>query len=430
MALFVYNVYMTLKAKRKQVGYTQIEASKICGVSLRTYKRLENDHKYVGSIKYEYCLRLISDAITTPIITKSQKEVLIIGCGYVGYATAISIEPLCHVSILDIDEEKLDLINSHISPLSREKIDVSFDAYKELPNIEFDVYIIALPTDYEEETKTYKDSLVREYVKRIRKISSSALIIIKSTVSLGFNRCLSDQNIIFVPEFLTEAHAIEEAKHPQRIVVGTFDGKPNALFKYIYRNLWRAPLLWMTYEEAETVKLFSNTYLALRVSFFNELDSLLASHNLDAQKVIKGISLDKRIGDYYNNPSFGYGGYCLPKDTLVASHLPNDNHELISSISISNEARKDKIASLIARKASILSSKAIIGVYISPYSRSRKLPVLDIATRLENKGYKVIYSKDMGIERFKKESDIILLDRYVSLFDDVKEKVFSRDLNQ
>ena len=279
-------------------------------------------------------------------------KIAVAGTGYVGLSLATLLSQRHEVVALDIMPEKVEKINNRISPIQDEYIEDYFknrelnlratldykDAFEGAKFI-----IISTPTNYDEKTGLLDTKVVKQVVEDIRKVNPKTLIVIKSTCNIGFTDSLNDENIVYCPEFLREKSALEDMRRPSRIIIGCDNKNRNVvkLGKLLQSSAFNRPqVLYMSTKEAESVKLFSNAYLAMRVSYFNELDSFAKDNNLDTHQIISGVSLDPRIGDYYNNPSPGYSGKCLPKDTKALAHLTKG--ELISSIDRSNEKRKER----------------------------------------------------------------------------------------
>ena len=326
---------MTLKELRISKKLTQVDAANITAIPLRTYKRLESDPKYSSSIKYEKCINLLKKYNKQHDKLDEKYEIAIVGAGYVGYTLGLVLSKLNNVVLIDINEERVNEINKE------SKLKASF------PNLNLyknkDYIFICVPTNFDEKTGLLDTEIVKKVVEDIRKVNIKVTIVIKSTCNIGFTNSLNDENIIYCPEFLREKYALEDMMRPSRIIIGSSkkDNKVIKLGKLLQNSaLIRPNVLYMSTKEAESVKLFSNAYLAMRVAYFNELDSFAKDNNLDTHKIISGVSLDPRIGDYYNNPSPGYGGKCLPKDTLALASLTEG--ELISSIDRSNEIRKKR----------------------------------------------------------------------------------------
>lgn len=326
---------MLLKELRLSKKITQVDAANIVGIPLRTYKRLESDPKYVGSIKYEKCINLLRKYNKHQNESLNKHEIAIVGAGYVGYTLGLVLSKHNNVVLIDTNEERVNEINKENNlkaSLSNSNI------YKNK-----DYIFICVPTNYDEHIGLLDTEIVRKVVEDIRKVNLKVTIVIKSTCNIGFTESLNDKNILYCPEFLREKYALDDMKNPSRIVIGCDNksAKITKLGKLLQNSALNRPnILHMSTKEAESVKLFSNAYLAMRVAYFNELDSFANDNNLDTHQIISGVSLDPRIGDYYNNPSPGYSGKCLPKDTLALANLTKG--ELISSINKSNEIRKKR----------------------------------------------------------------------------------------
>lgn len=438
---------MNLKDLRKVKGYTQLEVSELLNIPLRTLKRYEKDPKLVGSFKYA---QIYNNLIKIPAKTSQNYQkplkIIVVGAGYVGLSLASLLSIKNDVTVVDIDSKKVEKINNrecYIKDEYLEKMfkDSSFSLRAMCVNNNIyqnsDIVVVATNTDFNNQTNAFDMSSVVETIKQVRQENDKCLIVIKSTVPLGFTSSLNDSNIIFSPEFLREGNAIKDNMFPSRIIIGTnYMSKGVKQFAQCLLDISinNKNVIYMTSQEAEAVKLFSNAYLAMRVAYFNELDSYAETNNLNSANIIKGISLDPRIGDYYNNPSFGYGGYCLPKDTaqLENSFLSIPNNNIIRAIVESNQTRKDFIAKQIIEK---VNKKQTIGFYrISMKKGSdnyRNSASLDVANILIEKGYHVIiyepnYS-DITLDNFINESDIIIANRIDKCLKPVLNKVYTRD---
>ena len=298
-----------------------------------------------------------------------------------------------------------------------------------------DFVVISVPTDFVNEKNGYDMTSVTNTIKDIRSVNKKCLIVIKSTCPVGFTSSLDDRNIIFSPEFLREGKAIYDNLYPSRIIIGgnKSNKKVREFASLLLDTAINAPqVIYMSSSEAEAVKLFSNAYLAMRVSYFNELDSFASQNGLDSKNIIQGVSLDSRIGDYYNNPSFGFGGYCLPKDTseLISQMKNISNNDLISSIEKSNESRKDFIVSDIISKLNKPINESIIGIYSFESKKNsdniRHASIIDVSNKLKDLGATILINDQS--EEFKNKCDLIIANRYDSSLDEVKEKVYTRDL--
>ena len=442
---------MTLKEIRKSKGLSQIEACEICLIPIRTYKRLENDASYQHSLKYKQCVETLSSLNKRNKIKTKKQNIVVVGAGYVGLSTAVLLGEQHDVVLVDINETRVDLVNNRIAPFKDKDIekalkDNSLSLVAKLPDDSVyknaDYVFLALPTDYNEQTGKYDLVSLNNTIKGIRRINKEVPVVIKSTVSIGYTRSLHDENIIFCPEFLREGRALFDCKNPSRIILGI--DKLNSKTKHISRILSNSvsnnpPIIIMKSDEAEAVKLFANTYLSMRVAFFNELDSFLLKNNMNTKNVINGVCLDSRIGDYYNNPSFGYGGYCLPKDTKVLANVlsQEENSELITSIAKSNLSRKSSLAKEIICYCQNMTNKELKDIVIGIYSLSSKSEsdntrfsaLSDVVEILKNKGLKILYfDHSIKINNFKDECDVVLANRLEDVPEELWEKTYTRDI--
>ena len=384
-------------------------------------------------------------------------KILVLGLGYVGTANAVLLSQQNEVICYDLNVDRINLINDKKSPIEDKeaseylsKKNLNLKGVVKFPSQnDFDFVVIATPTNYDPDTNNFDTSTVESSIENLISQNSKATIIIRSTLPVGFieriQKKYSNQEIIFIPEFLREGKALYDSLHPSRIVVGSHSDQAKKFAQLLLEGATKkdVEVLYTNSKEAESSKLFANAFLAMRVTFFNELDTFAMARNLDTKELVKAVSLDPRIGDYYNNPSFGYGGYCLPKDTKqLLRNFDQVPQKIMEAIIDSNTMRKDFLGLEIAK----LKPKKV-GVYRLAMKEGsdniRESSMQGIMKRVKAKGIPMIIYEPLikeetffnstvytDLEQFKKDSDLILCNRNSSELSDVQDKIFTRDIFQ
>ena len=384
-------------------------------------------------------------------------KILILGLGYVGTANAVLLSQHNEVICYDLNSSRIDQINKKISPIEDEEAskfllssNLNIRGVTKFPSSEdFNFVVIATPTNYDPKTNNFDTSSIQDCIGQLNNVGSKATIIIRSTLPIGFVKSMKkkfpSQEIIFVPEFLREGRALHDSIHPSRIVIGSHSKNAKIFADLLVQGAVdkNVKVLFTNSDEAETSKLFANSYLAMRVAFFNELDTFAMSKNLNSKEIIQAMSLDSRVGDFYNNPSFGYGGYCLPKDTKqLLSNFENIPQKIMKAIVESNNIRKDFVVSKIEN-----FNPKTVGIYRLAMKEGsdniRESSIQGIIYRLKSKNIRMIIYEPLikeklfedqevytDLDKFKKDTDLIVCNRNSPELNDVQDKIFTRDIFQ